>query len=227
MIFSSDALFRSIDLLAKARVRLLDHRALRFLNLNFYRDDRWKQSLATKSLRGDFGEEASFDFLAPPLPQSGSSKIVFSSNREGVTQIYVMNADGSNVSRLTYLGANDDCPRWSPNGAKILFQSDRDHTDTGYMDIYVINSDGSGVTLLTSDASDDSFASWSPDGSKIVFQNIGNGVNLVWAMNADGSSPINLTNTSSSDGEPSWPPDGTKIVSTSARSCASEPGQDC
>jgi hypothetical protein len=111
LIFSSDASFRSIDLLTKARVRLLDHPALRFLNLNFHRDDRWKESLATKSLRGDFGEEASFDFLAPPLPQSGSSKIVFSSNREGVMQIYVMNADGSNVMRLTYSGANDDGPR--------------------------------------------------------------------------------------------------------------------
>ena len=39
--------------------------------------------------------------------------------------------DGSGVARLTNSGANDDYPRWSPNGTKILFQSDRDHPDTG------------------------------------------------------------------------------------------------
>ena len=162
--------------------------------------------------------QASFDLLVPLVPQLGASKMVFASNREGVMQIYVMNADGSNVVRLTNSGANDDFPRWSPNGAKILFQSDRDHLDTGYMDVYVMNADGTGVTRLTTDASDDSFASWSPDGSRIVFQNIGNGVDYqVWAMNADGSSPINLTNSSSSDGEPSWSPDGTKIAFASDR----------
>ena len=98
------------------------------------------------------------------MPQSGSSKIVFASNRDGSMQIYSMNADGSAVTRLTYSGANDDYPRWSPNGAKILFQSDRDNPSTGYMDIYVMNADGSGVTRLTSDANDDSMATWSPDG---------------------------------------------------------------
>src|SRR5256714_1622743 len=133
-------------------------------------------------------------------------------------QIYVMNADGSGGTRLTYSGANDDFPRWSPNGNKILFQSDRDHPDTGYMDIYVMNSDGSGGTRLTTDPNDDSMASWSPDGTKVVFQSMRNGVNYqVYSMNADGSNQVNLTNGSSSDGEPSWSPDGTKIVFASDR----------
>jgi len=158
------------------------------------------------------------ELFTPPVPQSGSSKIVFASNREGSMQIYVMNGDGSAVTRLTYSGSNDDYPRWSPNGTKILFQSDRDHPDTGYMDIYVMNSDGSGVTRLTSDANDDSMASWSGDGWKIVFQSMRNGVNYqVYSMNADGSNQVCLTNTSSSDGEPSWSSDGTKIAFASDR----------
>ena len=129
-----------------------------------------------------------FDAFSPVVPQSGTSKIVFASNREGSMQIYVMNGEGSGVSRLTNSGANDDCPRWSPNGSKILFQSDRDHPDTGYMDIYVMNSDGSGVTRLTTDDNDDSLASWSSDGTKIVFQSLRNGDNYqVYSMNADGS----------------------------------------
>ncbi|HYX30155.1 MAG TPA: PKD domain-containing protein [Pyrinomonadaceae bacterium] len=133
-------------------------------------------------------------------------------------QIYVMNGDGSGVARLTNSNANDDYPRWSPDGTKILFQSDRDHPDTGYMNIYVMNSDGSGVVRLTNDANDDSMANWSPDGSKIVFQTMRNGLNYqVYSMNANGSNQVNLSNNSSSDGEPSFSPDGTRIVFASDR----------
>jgi Tol biopolymer transport system component len=128
-----------------------------------------------------------FDFLLLPVPQAGSSKIVFGSNRDGSMQIYSMNIDGTGQTRLTYSGANDDYPRWAPNGTKILFQSDRDHSDTGYMDIYVMNSDGSGVTRLTTDANDDSMATWAPGGTKIVFQSMRNGVNYqIYLMDADG-----------------------------------------
>ena len=153
-----------------------------------------------------------FDTFSPGVPQSGTSKIVFASNREGSMQIYVMNGDGTGVSRLTNSGANDDCPRWSPDGSKILFQSDRDNPDTGYMDIYVMNSDGSSVIRLTTEASDDSLPSWSIDGTKIVFQSIRNGDNYqVYSMNADGSNQVNLSNNSSSDGMPAYSPDGTKL----------------
>jgi Tol biopolymer transport system component len=165
-----------------------------------------------------------FDFLVSPVPQAGSSKIVFASNRDGSMQIYVMNSDGTGQTRLTYSGANDDNPRWSPSGARILFQSDRDNPATGYMDIYVMNADGSGATRLTSDANDDSMATWSPDGSKIVFQSMRNSLNYqVYSMNADGSNQVNLTNTSASDGVPSWSPDGTKIAFASDRD---HPGYD-
>lgn len=103
-------------------------------------------------------------------------------------QIYVMNGDGSNQVRLTFSGANDDFPRWSLNGVKILFQSDRDNPDTGYSDIYAMNADGSGVTRLTNDGNDDSLADWSPDGTRIVFQSMRNGSKYqVYSMNADGS----------------------------------------
>lgn len=167
---------------------------------------------------GDHHSNERIDLFVPPLPQTGSSKIVFASNRDGSMQIYIMNADGSGATRLTNSGANDDFPRWSPNGNKILFQSDRDHPDTGYMDIYVMNSDGSGVTRLTTDPNDDSMASWSLDGSKIVFQSMRNGVNYqVYSMNADGSNQVNLSNSSSNDIEPSCSPNGAKIAFASDR----------
>lgn len=157
-------------------------------------------------------------FVAGPLPQSTSAKIAFASNREGSMQIYVMNDDGSNQVRLTVSGANDDFPRWSPDGAKILFQSDRDNPESGNSDIYVMNADGSGVVRLTSDPNDDSMAAWSPDGSKIVFQSMRNGANYqIYSMNANGSNQVNLANTASSEVKPSWSPDGAKIAFASDR----------
>jgi YD repeat-containing protein len=160
----------------------------------------------------------SFDLFLPLMPQSGSSKIVFASNRDGSMQIYSMNSDGSGQTRLTYSGANDDYPRWSPNGSKIVFQSDRDNPDTGVFDIYVMNADGSGQTRLTTDANDDSAAAWSPDGSKIAFQSARNGVNYqIYVMNADGSGQVNISNTTANDAQPSWSPDGTKIAFASDR----------
>lgn|SRR5215831_500564 len=165
-----------------------------------------------------FSTSSSINGIEPVPPLDPDSKMVFSSNRDGSYQIYVMNSDGSGVVRLTSSGANDEFPRWSPNGTKILFQSDRDNPTTGYMDIYVMGADGSGVTRLTSDPNDDSMASWSPDGSQIVFQSMRSGTNYqLYAMSADGSNQINITNTSSNDGEPSWSPDGTKIAFASDR----------
>ncbi|MGB9723151.1 MAG: TolB family protein, partial [Chloroflexia bacterium] len=72
--------------------------------------------------------------------------------------IYVMNADGSGVTRLTNHPAGDKHPAWSPDGKKIAFQSER----SGGTDIYVMNADGSGVTRLTNHPAYDGEPSWSP-----------------------------------------------------------------
>jgi Tol biopolymer transport system component len=159
-----------------------------------------------------------FDVTAAPIPQAGGAKIVFTSSRDGSRQIYVMNSDGSGQMRLTTDGSNNDHPRWSPNGTKILFQSDRDNPETGNNEIYVMNADGSGQTRLTNDANDDCAASWSADGTKIVFQSFRNGVSYqIYTMNADGSGQVNISNNGVNDIQPSWSPDGTKIAFASDR----------
>src|SRR3989442_3836057 len=161
-------------------------------------------------------DDPSFDFLLVPMPQSGSSKVAFTSTRDGFMQIYVMNAEGSGQARLTSDGSNDDNPRWSPDGSKILFQSDRDNPGTN--DIYLMNADGSGQTRLTTDANDDSAAVWSGNGSKIAFQSLRNSsFYQIYVMNAVGTAQVNISNSSASDSQPSWSPDGTKIAFASDR----------
>lgn len=176
-------------------------------------------------------DNAAFDFYMVPMPQSGSTRIVFTSNRDGNAQIYSMNTNGTGLIRLTNNSANDDHPRWSPNGTKILFQSDRDsippdpeNPGPAKQDIYVMNADGTGQTRLTTDVGDDCNAEWSPDGSKIVFQSLRNGSYYqVYAMNVDGTNQLNKSNGLSADYQPSWSPNGSKIAFASERDHAGAP----
>jgi Tol biopolymer transport system component len=134
-----------------------------------------------------------------------------------VGEIWVMNADGSSPTAITSDGAFANSPSWSPDGSKIVFQSNRDGTDQ----IYVMNADGSGITRLTNGEWGDQAPAWSPDGSKIAFQstrdapdpnNAATSDIEVYVMNADGSSPTRLTTNSVFDGNVSWSASGNKLV---------------
>ena len=77
-----------------------------------------------------------------------------------------MNADGSNVTRLTNDPAIDTSPSFSPDGARILFVSDR----VGNNEIYTIDAaTGGNLTRLTNNTADDRDPVFSPDGSRIAF----------------------------------------------------------
>src|SRR3989442_1267839 len=127
------------------------------------------------------------------------TKIAFESNRYNNvhTDIYVMNADGTNVTRLTFTPATiDDGPSWSPDGTKIAY------SNSG---IWVMNADGTNQTRLTTSSVNDKEPSWSPDGTMIAFANVGE--RNIYAMNADGTNPTRLTNTTSTNNiKPDWGP---------------------
>ncbi|MHC4676046.1 MAG: PKD domain-containing protein, partial [Planctomycetota bacterium] len=111
-------------------------------------------------------------------------------------QIFVMDADGTSVQRLTWNDACEYYPSWSPDSSKIAFHSSRGG-NLGRDQIIVMNDDGSNQTNITNNAYRNAFPRWSPDGSRIVFQRAASGSMLfeIWVMDADGTNAIQLTNT--------------------------------
>jgi len=94
---------------------------------------------------------------SPPPPTPVSGRIAFVSNRDGNSEIYVMNADGTGQTNLTNNSVAALELVWSPNGAKIAFVSYRD----GNQEIYMMNADGTGQTRLTNNSAIDSQPAWS------------------------------------------------------------------
>jgi TolB protein len=153
-----------------------------------------------------------------PISVQLRGRIAFQSDRDGSLEIYVMNADGTAVSRLTNNPAVDVFPTWSPKGDKIAFTSDRD----GYPDIFIINSDGTNLTKLTNTTANDALPSWSPDGETIAFVSDRDGNDEIYTIRTDGSNSIRLTNEPAQDLFPDWSSDGEWIVFTSTRDVNSE-----
>ena len=79
-----------------------------------------------------------------------------------------MNADGTDVVRITKDGLLFQTPRWSPDGTKIAFSRQRGFED----DIYVMNADGTHVVNLIKHQGENYNPDWSPDGKKIAFDRL-------------------------------------------------------
>jgi Tol biopolymer transport system component len=138
---------------------------------------------------------------------SFSGRIAFSSGSQGAMDVYVANADGTGLRRLTTNGGDDFDPSWSPDGGRIAFRSER----SGEPEIWVMNADGTEQRRLTPGLS----PAWSPDGALIAFS--GRAVNpdgthgILSVIRPDGTGLRTLPHTEGGE-YPSWSPDGTRIA---------------
>lgn len=146
-----------------------------------------------------------------PSISADGKRIAFSSNRSGLAMIYVMDINGSNVTRLTFAGNFNASPSWSPDGKLITFAGyDRDQDN---FDIFLMQSDGTNLIRLTGSAKRNSRRmannedpSFSPDGRHIVFSSDRTGTKQVYMVNLDGSDERRLTLDNFTYEKPRWSP---------------------
>lgn len=143
-----------------------------------------------------------------------TTRVAFTTDRDGNNEIYTVNAAGSVAIRLTNHGATDTHATYSRDGRKIAFTSARD----GNNEIYVMNADGTGQTRLTNNPASDSQPAWSPDGQAIIFTSNRSGNFNIFRIFVDGTGGVlQLTSDPGSDTDPSFSPAGDKIAFLSNR----------
>lgn len=139
-------------------------------------------------------------------PSYAGTTLYFFRTVSGADEIYRMAATGGNEVRLTTNTWFDVLPVLTPNGKKIIFDSDRNGaTRQANYDLYSMNPDGTGQTRLTTNAGQDWYHAVSPDGTTIAYQ-CDDHINL---MNVDGSNIRRLTSPAGyRDARPTFSPDG-------------------
>ena len=141
-----------------------------------------------------------------PVWSPDSRRIAFASNRDGTWRIYLMDADGTDVTPLPTGTGNALDPAWSPDGTRIAFVSNR----SGNSDIWVVKLDGTELRRLTTDSNLDLAPTWSQQATNQIAW--ANGTILgfdIWKMQADGTGKARLTTSRDTAAESSWSRDGT------------------
>jgi photosystem II stability/assembly factor-like uncharacterized protein len=161
-----------------------------------------------------------------PAWSPDGSKLAFGREDLGTARpdIFVMNADGTGVTRLTTAPQDDLIPGWSPDATQLTFTygdcSGGGDIDDIAPDVYVMDSNGANRTNLTNSLVVDGFSDWSPGGSTIAFARGPVGADCssaeesgdIYGIDPDGSNERVLANNSDGESRPAYSPDGSKIA---------------
>jgi Tol biopolymer transport system component len=146
-----------------------------------------------------------------PVWSPDGAQIAYEGRIDGNNDIFVMDAEGSSVTRLTQHEANDFRPTWSPDGTQIAFYSKRE----GTYDLFLMDGDGSNLTRLTDAQTHEAGPAWSPGDGKLLFVRM---EQVDAEERALGLYVLDLTSkqqtrlTTGSEREAIWSPDASKIA---------------
>lgn len=165
--------------------------------------------------------------LSPPDGQ-GATRLVYAREmREGTIHLFVRTLGRSDDRQLTHQGQSNLVPRWSPDGSRIAFMSDRTCVYRGEggtfqldapSQIFVMAADGLEQQCVTRGRSISLFPSWSPDGARIAYMGTDGGNEDIYVVDLETSEARNLTQDPARDSSPAWSPDGSCIAFMSDRS---------
>ncbi len=135
---------------------------------------------------------------AHPAWAPDGTKIVFDSDRDGNLELYMMNPDGSNETRLRNTAlTHEENANWSPDSTRIAFDACRSVSfpcpGTPNYEIFTMSRGGTGRMKLTTYPKIDHNPAWSPDGTQIVFRSDRLTYTALWVMNRDGTGQRVLT----------------------------------
>ena len=139
------------------------------------------------------------------------TRVALSSERGGSYDLYVMDADGRNLRRLTEDPGSESEPAWTPDGTRIVYTYT---TRTGVAQIASIKADGGDLRPLTSSAGGNRSPEVSPDGRTIAFVSTRDGNPEIYEMDLEGTNPRRLTKSGDRKTSPHFLPSGDLVFAT-------------
>ena len=166
-----------------------------------------------------------FDGVFSPQFSPDGKEIVFSALEDGYSDLYIIDIETGELTRLTQDFFDCMDPKWSPCGNFIIFASDRadgkpvnwSRINESY-DIFIIDKEGISIQRITDNPYDDRDPDWSPDGKHIAFASDRNGIYNIFIANLDSiGQEYPITNVLTNASEPCWSPDpnNSKLAFTS------------
>ncbi|MGE0130482.1 MAG: PDZ domain-containing protein [Blastocatellales bacterium] len=152
-----------------------------------------------------------FEFL--PIFSPDGSRIAFTGQYDGNTDVFVVSASGGVPSRLTYHPGADIAISWTPDGKSILFRSGRASNSPRYQRFFTISAEGGLETEVPLPMAHD--GSYSPDGSRLAYMPLapafaqwknyrGGTMTKIWLANLSDSSVVEIPRSNANDHHPMW-----------------------
>lgn len=160
-----------------------------------------------------------------PLPTAtpvggGTGQIAFASDRTGLPQIWLMNADGTAQGQITEMVDGACQPDWSPDGSRLVFISPCAFNQERYpgASLFIVNADGTNLTPLPTIPGGDFDPAWSPDGTRIAFTSLRDfNRPQIYVINLEDDSVESLSANTVQDFQPAWHPTAERIAFISTR----------